>query len=113
MRDVPDMAELMSWADIAIAAGGTTCWELAFMGVPFIGLSRAKQEEILLQKTTRMGISLNLGDHKDLEPCKIVEALAGLLSDKRLCSAMSFAGHLYIDGLGPKRNINTMSEGEI
>jgi len=31
---VNNMSELMSWADIAISAGGSTCWELAYMGLP-------------------------------------------------------------------------------
>ena len=29
-----NMAEAMAWADVAIAAGGSTSWELAFMGLP-------------------------------------------------------------------------------
>ena len=72
-----------AWADVAITAGGTTCWELAFMGVPFVGLSRAKQEAILLQETTRIGMSLNMGEHQNLEPCDISEVLMRLIKDKR------------------------------
>lgn len=112
-RDVRDISQLMAWADVAITAGGTTCWELAFMGVPFIGLSRAKQETILLQETTRMGISLNLGDHENLELYEIAGVLVGLLNDKKLRLAMSLSGRLCIDGLGSKRIINAMNEGEI
>jgi len=26
------MEELMAWADMAISGGGTTCWEMAYMG---------------------------------------------------------------------------------
>src|ERR1700677_1387230 len=33
-RDISDMAELMSWADVAISAAGTTCWELCLLGLP-------------------------------------------------------------------------------
>ena len=29
-----NMPNLMAWADLAITAGGSTCWELAFMGLP-------------------------------------------------------------------------------
>src|ERR1035437_492179 len=32
--DANNMPELMAWADVAIAAGGSTSWELAFMGLP-------------------------------------------------------------------------------
>ena len=29
-----DMPGLMQWADVALSAGGSTCWELLYMGVP-------------------------------------------------------------------------------
>ena len=32
--NVDDMASHMAWADVAVSAGGSTCWEAAFMGVP-------------------------------------------------------------------------------
>ena len=32
--NVTNMPELMAWADVAITAGGSTCWETAFMGLP-------------------------------------------------------------------------------
>ena len=35
-KDVNNMPELMAWADVAISAGGSTCWELVFMGLPSI-----------------------------------------------------------------------------
>ncbi|MGB4096919.1 MAG: UDP-2,4-diacetamido-2,4,6-trideoxy-beta-L-altropyranose hydrolase [Acetomicrobium sp.] len=112
-RDVKDMSQLMAWADVAITAGGTTCWELAFMGVPFVGLSRAKQEAILLQETTRIGMSLNMGEHQNLEPCDISEVLMRLIKDKRQRSTMISIGCLNIDGLGFQRLIKAMNEGEI
>ena len=112
-RDVKDMSQLMAWADVAITAGGTTCWELAFMGVPFVGLSRAKQEAILLQETTRIGMSLNMGEHQNLEPCDISEVLMRLIKDKRQRSTTISIGCLNIDGLGFQRLIKAMNEGEI
>ena len=112
MRNVPDMPELMSWADIAIAAGGTTCWELAFMGLPFVGLSRAKQETALLQGTTCAGISLNLGDCLNVEPRMISEILFNLLSAKKQRLMMSLAGYSFIDGFGPARVISIIKEGQ-
>ena len=108
-RDVKDMSQLMAWADVAITAGGTTCWELAFMGVPFVGLSRAKQEAILLQETTRIGMSLNMGEHQNLEPCDISEVLMRLIKDKRQRSTMISIGCLNIDELGFQRLIKAMN----
>ena len=33
-RGVADMSGPMAWADVCLAAGGSTCWELALMGLP-------------------------------------------------------------------------------
>lgn len=35
------MPELMAWADLSIAAGGSTNWELAFMGLPSLVITIA------------------------------------------------------------------------
>jgi UDP-2,4-diacetamido-2,4,6-trideoxy-beta-L-altropyranose hydrolase len=40
-----NMPELMDWADVAITAGGSTCWELAFMGVPFLAFIVAENQK--------------------------------------------------------------------
>lgn len=46
-HDVTDMAGLMKKCDIAVTAGGTTIYELASIGVPFLCFSYAKNQEAL------------------------------------------------------------------
>src|SRR5581483_3175139 len=41
---VADPSALMAWADIAVAAGGTTAWELAFMQAPALLLVLAENQ---------------------------------------------------------------------
>jgi len=108
--NVTDMPELMAWADVAVSAGGSVIWELAFMGVPIIGLSRAEQEEVLLQRSTQSGISVNLGGYHNVRPGWICEVLTGLAHSKEQRLAMSRAGRSLVDGLGPDRVINSMRE---
>src|SRR5205814_745091 len=36
IRNTHQMPQYMAWADLAISAGGTTCWEIACMGLPNI-----------------------------------------------------------------------------
>ncbi|MCM1056998.1 MAG: UDP-2,4-diacetamido-2,4,6-trideoxy-beta-L-altropyranose hydrolase [Firmicutes bacterium] len=47
--DVTDMAGLMAAADIAVTAGGSTIYELASLGVPFICFSCAENQEPLTE----------------------------------------------------------------
>ena len=45
ISSVRDMPALMKWADFAISAAGSTCWELAALKVPFITLILAENQE--------------------------------------------------------------------
>ena len=45
LTDVNNMPELMAWADVAVSGGGSTCWELAFMGLPALVLVLAQNQQ--------------------------------------------------------------------
>ena len=47
--DVQDMAALMASCQLAVTAGGTTIYELAVLGVPFVCFSYAENQEGLTQ----------------------------------------------------------------
>lgn len=49
LTEVKDMPGLMHWADFAISAAGSTCWELAVTGVPFITVILAENQEQVAQ----------------------------------------------------------------
>ena len=42
---VNDMSTLMQWADFAISAAGSTCWELASVGIPFATVILAENQQ--------------------------------------------------------------------
>lgn len=61
----PNMPELMAWADMAISAGGSTCWELASMGVPILALILADNQKAVAEGIAKEGFALNLGWYKN------------------------------------------------
>ena len=50
LANVDHMAELMAWADVAISGGGSTCWEMAFMGLPAITIILADNQRPVAEK---------------------------------------------------------------
>lgn len=81
MRNVPDMPELMSWADVAIAAGGTTCWELAFMGLPTVLIVMAENQTLIARSLNEKRIAYNLGWREMVNSNDIVKATSTLSID--------------------------------
>lgn len=56
-HNVADMAGLMKMCDMAITAGGSTVYELAAVGVPFICFSYAENQEEQAERLGKYGIA--------------------------------------------------------
>jgi spore coat polysaccharide biosynthesis predicted glycosyltransferase SpsG len=99
---VDDMAERMHWADLAIVAAGSTCWELAACATPMIAIPVAENQLAVSESLKSLGIgvplSLEAADAGTLHAA--VQALAGDLSRRE---SMGRRGRELIDGLGALR----------
>jgi UDP-2,4-diacetamido-2,4,6-trideoxy-beta-L-altropyranose hydrolase len=105
-RNVTNMPELMAWADVAISAGGSTSWELAFMGVPSLIMIIADNQRLSVETLSKMGVFINLGWHQDVSVIKIADALSKLLVDTKNRVQMTQIGQKVIDGQGASRVLN-------
>ena len=108
VRDV-DMPLAMCRADIAITAGGSTCWELAFMGVPSIVLIVAENQVDIATAITEAGAGLSLGWAEDISAEMLAESVRGLFTSYRRRVQMAQAGLAITDGLGRHRVVNAMN----
>jgi len=103
-----NMAELISWADLAISAAGSTCWEMAFLGLPAILVIAAKNQEAVAIRMQEHGAAINLGWYNFLDKDKINNTLTSLLHNDKQRLEMSKTGNQLIDGKGCKRIISEM-----
>ncbi|MDC0336043.1 UDP-2,4-diacetamido-2,4,6-trideoxy-beta-L-altropyranose hydrolase [Pseudodesulfovibrio sp.] len=104
-----DLPERMARTDLAVTGGGTTSFELAYIGVPMITVSLAENQVAGAQVMHENGASLLLASPSELRHL-LSERLPEILSSARLRSAASKAGRNMVDGLGPERIVNTMRE---
>jgi UDP-2,4-diacetamido-2,4,6-trideoxy-beta-L-altropyranose hydrolase len=109
--DVTDMPQLMAWADVAISAGGGTCWELAFMGTPMATIVLADNQREVANALSEYGIGINLGDAIELEPARLAEDLQALLYDQARRTRMSTIGQVMVDGYGAERVVTLLAQG--
>ena len=58
----------MAWADLAISGAGSTCWELACMGLPAVTLVLAENQRAIAEQLNAAGLVLNLGGTKMSAP---------------------------------------------
>ena len=100
LTDVSDMPQQMTWADLAISAGGSTCWELAYMGVPFCCVVLADNQLQLAKTLHERGIAINLGWYHEMDEPTFVEPILHLSANRRQRRAMSRQGKQLIDGNG-------------
>ena len=112
LHSVNNMTELMTWTDIAISGGGSTCWEMAYMGLPNLVIVLADNQRLVAEGLDKKGCSKNLGFHDELTYEKIAEEIDDLMNNKASRKAMSKVGRHLIDGLGVERILNELVQSD-
>jgi UDP-2,4-diacetamido-2,4,6-trideoxy-beta-L-altropyranose hydrolase len=107
-RNTKNMPELMAWADVAVSAGGSTCWELAFMGLPSLLQVVADNQRDIVQGLDQMGVAINLGQLGDLAQGEIAETITDLLINPQWRNSMCQLGRELVDGYGAARVVDMM-----
>ncbi|MDD5470080.1 MAG: UDP-2,4-diacetamido-2,4,6-trideoxy-beta-L-altropyranose hydrolase [Candidatus Peribacteraceae bacterium] len=103
VRDTKNMPELMANSDLALAAAGTTSYELAYMGVPMLLCALAENQRPVAKNLEKQGIAHVLKE-KDLEnPDAIAQIVRTLSQDQMLRRQMSEKGRALVDGGGARR----------
>ncbi len=109
-RHVTDMPGLMAWADLAVTGSGSTCWELAFMGLPSLLLVLADNQRELARGMDQRGAALNLGWHRSVSRKDIRQGVEGLLLSPERRAAMAARGRKLVDGRGALRVLSFMKK---
>jgi len=108
VRNVSDMPELMAWADMAVSASGSTCWELALLCTPSLLLVLADNQEPIAKKLAGLGAAVNLGRPGFLSPKDIALALVELATAHGERAAMARCEQELVDGDGAARVVRQM-----
>src|SRR5262249_18761698 len=102
-KNVTNMPERMAWADVAVTAGGSTCWELMLLQVPACVLIKAEIERGVAAELERRKLAVGLGWWSELNPAKLSTELTKLMKDRDERQRLGLAGRELIDGEGANR----------
>lgn len=103
VRGGSELPEIMRWAHFAISGGGTTCWELAFLGVPSLVIELADNQHAIAQALSTAGVVENAGKMSDLSREKMAELLEPLFRNVERRREQSSRGRALVDGRGAPR----------
>ncbi|MGQ9756313.1 MAG: GNAT family N-acetyltransferase, partial [Desulfotomaculales bacterium] len=107
VENAANMPELMAWADMAISAGGTTVWELFFLGVPTLSLPIASNQREIARILTEWGFAEGLNWCEEVIGTNvdylIYERLQRIISDNDIRTLLALRGKQLVDGYGALR----------
>ncbi len=107
-RGVADMSRPMAWADVCLAAGGSTCWELALMGLPSLLFILAANQQANAEALHAAGAAHNLGWHAGVSAATVARETERILRSPELRAAMAGTGQRMVDGHGAPRVVAEM-----
>lgn len=113
VHDAPDMAELMDWADVAVAGAGTTFWEMCLLGLPSILMVLAENQRPIAEEAARLDIAVNLGSAGKVEREAIAAALEPMLNSQAERIRRSKNGRNLVDGCGAERVVAFLADLEL
>lgn len=103
LKDIKNMSEIMAWADIAVSGGGSTCWELALLGLPALVTAWADNQRPIADALGKKEIAVNLGWHEKITADNIAGELEKLILSPESRKKMSENAQKTIDGLSTQR----------
>ena len=107
-QNADNMDSLMHEADAAVHAIGGTCWELAYMGVPGIGVVTADNQQKVAETLARIGVIRFPGRWDEIDESALSGEIAGLISDENFRRAARAKARNLIDGRGAERVCSRM-----
>lgn len=110
LEPVLGISNYYDWADIAICAGGGTCWELCFFGIPGIVGVLIDHQTVVADTLSQAGAFKSIGWYKEATEDDIAQALRLLLQNPEQVKAMREAGIQLVDGKGSERIFEAMQQ---
>lgn len=101
--DVTNLGALFADADLVVTAAGSTCQEIATVGVPGMAVATADNQRPVHDAVAAEGLLVGLGWHAELTPTDYARGLERLATDGAARRAMAERQRARVDGEGAGR----------
>lgn len=109
--DTDAMAHLMTEADLAIGAGGTTSWERCCLGLPTLAVTVADNQATIVAHLAEAGAVVDLGWLDAALPARVTGALGALANRPEGLLRLSEQAAAICDGRGAGRFAAALLQG--
>ena len=103
-----NMAQLIAESHLVLCAGGSTCWEVAFMGIPMINIIVAENQIMIANGIELKGGSRNLGWYKNVSEMTIAREIESLSTSYQERVGMTKVLQSMVDEQGTKRILEAL-----
>ena len=107
--DPSPLETLMTRASLAVTTAGSTCWELACLGVPMVAVVAVPNQAPVARTLMTAGVGGSAGDVDGALDMRLREQVIGLLADGARRRRMAAHGQSLVDGLGAVRVARAIS----
>ncbi len=107
-QNPPNVPEIMSQSDVVISAAGSSCWELAHLGIPMLLIVTADNQRLQAPNLRSRGVADLIGDNGRLFSNADLGRLSALLENRALRVSMAERAQELVDGLGSSRVVSIL-----
>ncbi|MEZ6086942.1 MAG: UDP-2,4-diacetamido-2,4,6-trideoxy-beta-L-altropyranose hydrolase [Pirellulaceae bacterium] len=111
LTNVSNMPEQYKWADAVISAGGSSCWEWIYFGLPAAIVVIAENQRPIYDTLVQDGIAVGLGETATLLGSSATERLAEFVEQLRMKRSDPLRYRHIVDGFGAQRFAAALDSG--
>ncbi len=113
LENISDMATQYRWADIALAAGGGSNWEMCRFGLPRALIVLADNQVEVANELSKRGAVLSLGRSSEVSAEQIADAIGRMILDEPLRRSLRERSADLVDGAGADRCVDALCETKV
>lgn len=108
LKSPKNMAKVYLESDMAISAGGSTCYELVYFGIPNLIITIADNQLHIARELDKEKVGIYLGKKNEVKAEQFKNKIKSLINDDSLRNNMSQKGRQLVDGKGKRRIVEIM-----
>jgi UDP-2,4-diacetamido-2,4,6-trideoxy-beta-L-altropyranose hydrolase len=108
LNNVTDMPALISWADLAISAAGSVCWEYCALGLPAVLVAVAVNQIPNAEALHAAGAARLVAGGSRFALAEMAQLITRLVNSRSERFALSRTAHTLVDGGGAGRIISIL-----